>query len=289
MPLAETHDHARPSGATAAADKEVSLKQWLIEQRSALIGFSGGVDSTYLACVALETLGPSHVLAVTGVSASLSSEQSAVARDIASQWDLPWLVIETDELDDPQYAANPTNRCYFCKHELWSKLVPIAQTRGYAVVVDGTNADDLADYRPGARAAREQGVCSPLAIVGLTKGEIRIRSRARGLPTWNHPSAPCLASRLPYGTPVTTARLRRVETAEAALRSIGVSGDLRVRDHGDMARVELSAASLSAWLSASGRRRIAAALKPVGYTRIAIDLAGFRSGSLNVLAGIDAA
>ncbi len=289
MPLAETDDHTRASGAATAAEKEVSLQQWLIEHGSALIGFSGGVDSTYLACVALETLGASRVLAVTGVSASLSSEQCALARDIASQWRLPWLVLETGELDDPRYAANPTNRCYFCKHELWSKLVPLAQSRGYAVVVDGTNADDLADYRPGSRAAREHGVSSPLAIVGLTKDEIRMRSRARGLPTWNQPSAPCLSSRLPYGTPVTTVRLRRVETAEAALRSIGVSGDLRVRDYGDMARVELSAASLSAWLSASGRRRIAAALESVGYTQVAVDLAGFRSGSLNVLAGIDAA
>ena len=212
-----------------------------------------------------------------------------MAGDVASRWRLPWLVIDTGELDDPQYAANPTNRCYFCKSELWSKLVPIARTRGFAVVVDGTNADDVADYRPGARAAREHGVCSPLAIVGMTKEEIRVRSRARGLPTWNKPAAPCLASRLPYGTPVTPARLRRVEAAELALRSIGVSGDLRVRDHGDVARIELTAASVSEWLSASGRRRISGALKHVGYARVAIDLAGFRSGSLNVLAGIDAA
>jgi len=289
MPLAETHGSARASGAPTAAEKEVSLQQWLIDHGSALIGFSGGVDSTYLACVALETLGASRVLAVTGVSPSLSSEQRALAGDIATRWRLPWLVIDTGELDDPHYSANPTNRCYFCKHELWSKLVPIATTRGLAVVVDGTNADDLADYRPGARAAHEHGVESPLAIVGLAKDEIRARSRARGLPTWNQPSAPCLASRLPYGTPVTTARLQRVETAEVALRSIGVSGDLRVRDHGDMARIEFGAASLSTWLSASGRERIAAALAGAGYTRVAVDLAGFRSGSLNVLAGIDAA
>jgi uncharacterized protein len=289
MSLTDSHDRARSSDATTASAKEVSLRQWLSAQGSVLIGYSGGVDSTYLACVALEALGASRVLAVTGASASVSSEQRTVARDVASQWHLPWLVIDTGELDDPQYAANPTNRCYFCKQELWSKLVPIAQTRGFAVVVDGTNADDVADYRPGARAAREHGVHSPLAIVGMTKDEIRVRSRARGLPTWNKPSAPCLASRLPYGTPVTPARLRRVEGAELALRSIGVSGDLRVRDHGDVARVELTVASVSEWLSASGRRRIARALAHVGYARAAIDLAGFRSGSLNVLAGIDAA
>jgi uncharacterized protein len=153
-------------------------------------------------------------------------------------------------------------------------------------VLDGTNADDLADYRPGAAAAREQGVRSPLAELGFTKAAIRERSHARGLATWDQPSAPCLSSRLPYGTPVTIARLRRVERAERALRDIGVSGDLRVRDHDDLARVELGSDAVSHWITPAARARLRDAVRTAGYHTVAIDLAGFRSGSLNVLAGI---
>jgi uncharacterized protein len=289
MHPADLDDCVRPSDVSDTAAKEAHLVQWLQRRGSVLVGFSGGVDSAYLACVALKTLGATRTLAVTGRSASVSDVQWSVAREVATQWDLPWLEVDTSELADPRYAANPTNRCYFCKHELWSKLVPIAGQRGYAAVVDGTNADDLTEHRPGARAAAEYGVLSPLALVGFRKAEIRQRSRALGLPTWNQPSAPCLASRLPYGTPVTVARLRRVEAAEAALRAIGVAGDLRVRDHGDLARVEMAASSLSQWLAQPGRQRVARAVRGAGYKRVAIDLAGFRSGSLNVLAGINAA
>ena len=190
MLLNDTHQRTPDRRAFDAAAKEASLTQWLAHRGSALIGYSGGVDSSYLACIALEALGGAHMLAVTGVSASLSSEQRVQARDFAAQWQLPWVEIETGELDDPRYVANPTNRCYFCKQELWSKLLPIARARGYAAVVDGTNADDLADHRPGARAAAEHGVLSPLAVAGFTKDEIRERSRARGLATWYQPSAP---------------------------------------------------------------------------------------------------
>jgi uncharacterized protein len=285
MSPTDTERSAHPTAADALA-KEADLVGWLRGRESVVIGYSGGVDSTYLACVALEALGASRVLAVTGRSPSYPDEQWAVARDTAQRWRLPWLEIETAELDDPRYAANPTNRCYFCKNELWSRLVPIARERGYAAVLDGTNADDLADYRPGAKAAAEQGVLSPLALLGFGKHEIRGRSRARGLPTWAQPSAPCLASRLPYGTPVTMPRLRRVETAERALRSIGITGDLRVRDHGDVARVELGSDILAAWLVQPARGRLARALQEAGYPRVALDLAGFRSGSLNVLAGV---
>jgi uncharacterized protein len=226
------------------------------------------------------------MLAVIGRSASYPAEQWAAARRVAEQFGLVVEEVETDELQDPRYAANPVNRCYFCKRELWGRLVPLARARGLNVVVDGTNADDLSDDRPGALAAREWGVESPLAAVGLTKAEIRELSRARGLPTWDQPSAPCLSSRIPHGTPVTPGRLRQVEVAEAALRAAGVVGDLRVRHHGELARVELAAEQLPVWLEADRRSIVAAAVLGAGYRRVAIDLAGFRSGSLNGQGGL---
>src|SRR5256885_6764316 len=161
-----------------AIEKEVRLIEWLRTKESAVIGYSGGVDSAYLACVAVDALGARRVLAVIGRSASYPAEQWQMARDVARDFGVPVLEVDTDELSDPRYASNPSDRCYFCKSELWSKLVPIARERGFAAIIDGTNADDLTSYRPGMRAAREQAVESPLAIVGLTKAEIRERSRA---------------------------------------------------------------------------------------------------------------
>ena len=269
-------------------EKEHALIRWLRARGSALIGFSGGVDSAYLACVAVDALGSANVLAVIGKSASYPAAQWTAARDVARRFAVPVLEVDTDELADPRYAANPTNRCYFCKSELWSRLVPVAKERGLACVVDGANADDLSDYRPGAGAATEWGVQSPLADLGFTKAEIRELSRRRGLPTWRQPSAPCLSSRLPYGTAVTPARLRRVEAAEAALRSLGIDGDLRVRYHGDLARVELPAGELGRWLVPEAAERLRAAVVDAGFGRVAIDLRGFRSGSLNVLGGVRA-
>lgn len=277
---------ATDGGATGAAEKEERLIAWLRERGSVLVGYSGGVDSAYLASVAIEALGPERVLAVIGRSESYPAEQWRVAREVARLVGVPVLEVATEELADPDYAANPTNRCYFCKRELWSRLVPVARERGLAVVVDGTNADDLGDWRPGAEAARERGVASPLAIVGLTKAQIRERSRGRGLPTWAQPSSPCLASRLPYGTAVTPERLARVERAERALRALGVEGDLRVRDHGDLARVELARTELGRWLAAPSRGEVLAAVREAGFARVALDLRGFRSGSLNVLGGV---
>jgi uncharacterized protein len=253
-----------------------------------LVGYSGGVDSAYLAAMALRTLGPDHVLAVIGRSASYPLEQWATARDVAAQLALPMLEIDTAELADPRYAANPSNRCYFCKTTLWDRLVPIARERGLAVVIDGTNADDLADYRPGAAAAREHGVESPLAAVGMSKAEIRERSRALGLPTWAQPSSPCLSSRIPYGSPVTADRLRRIEAAERALRELGITGDLRVRDHGDLARIELRPQAITFWSEPERSAQLANAVRAAGFEHVALDLAGFRSGSLNVLAGVHA-
>jgi uncharacterized protein len=272
-----------------ASGKERALEGWLGERGRVAIGFSGGVDSAYLAVVARGVLGPDGVLAIIGRSASYPAEQWATARRVAEGFHVPVLELDTDELADPRYAANPQNRCYFCKSELWGKVVPVARERGFATVVDGTNADDLGDYRPGAQAAREHAVASPLAELGFTKAEIRLRSRELGLPTWRQPSSPCLSSRLPYGTGVTAERLAMVEQAERSLRELGIEGDLRVRYHDDLARVELSLAELEQWLSPVRTAALVAVVRSAGFARVAIDLRGFRSGSLNVLHGVTAA
>jgi len=277
-------DIAAPSGADQRAEDR--LAAWFREHGSVLIGFSGGVDSAYLACVAVDALGSERVLAVIGRSASYPDEQWARARDVANTFGVPVLEVSTDEVNDPRYAANPSNRCYFCKTELWGVLAPIARDRGFAVVVDGTNADDLSDHRPGARAAIERGVCSPLAELGFTKATIRRLSRARGIPTWTQPSSPCLSSRIPYGTTVTIERLHQIERAEKLLREIGVAGDLRVRYHGDLARVEIGVSALDAWTDDVACASIARVVRAAGFDRVALDVRGFRSGSLNLLGGV---
>src|SRR5215212_5270230 len=280
----ERSDIESPS--TEDREAEARLGAWFREQGSALIGFSGGVDSAYLACVAVDALGAERVLAVIGRSASYPAEQWERAREVALSFDIPVLEVNTDEVNDPRYAANPSNRCYFCKTELWDTLAPVARERGLHVVVDGTNADDLSDHRPGARAAAEHSVRSPLAELGFTKAAIRRLSRARGVPTWSQPASPCLSSRIPYGTAVTIDRLRQVERAERALRDAGVSGDLRVRYHGDLARVEIAADALDEWLAPSARDALRNAVLSAGFARVALDVCGFRSGSLNVLGGV---
>lgn len=273
------------SGAELVA-RERALSAWLIESGRIAIGFSGGVDSAYLAVVARRVLGESGVLAIIGRSASYPAEQWAAARRVATEFDVPVLELDTEELSVPDYVANPSNRCYFCKSELWTKLVPAARARGFDMVADGTNADDLSDHRPGARAALEHRVASPLAELGFTKADIRRASRELGLPTWQQPSSPCLSSRIPYGTGVTRERLKQVERAEAALRALGITGDLRVRYHDDLARVELSHSELASWLEPRRMTDVRDAVAAAGFERVAIDLRGFRSGSLNVLHGV---
>jgi uncharacterized protein len=269
--------------------RERALAAWLEPHESVLVGYSGGVDSVYLAAVATEVLGPERVLAVIGRSDSYPEEQWRTARTVAERLGLRVREVRTDEMNDPRYAANPTTRCYFCKSELWSQLRRVAEAERLATIVDGTNADDVRDWRPGTQAAREHDVRSPLAEVGFTKGEIRERSRVRGLPTWAQPSSPCLSSRIPYGTPVTASRLRQVERAEHALRTLGITGDLRVRHHGEIARVEIARHALAEWLAPARAASLVRAVREAGFARVALDLRGFRSGSLNVLQGVSAA
>ena len=268
------------------ARKEADLAAWIAARAPIAIGFSGGVDSAYLAVSARLTLGPDRVLAIIGRSPSYPAAQWAAAREVARSFDIPVLELDTAELEDPRYAANPSNRCYYCKSELWSKLVPAARRRGFATIADGTNADDLSDWRPGAQAAMEHGIASPLAELGFSKQDIRDASRRLDLPTWQQPSSPCLSSRLPYGIPVTQARLKQIERGEEAVRALGISGDLRVRYHDDLARVELGPEELTRWLEPDRFAALRDALVGAGFERVALDLRGFRSGSLNVLHGV---
>lgn len=265
--------------------KEQALIAWLTKRRRVAIGFSGGVDSAYLAAVTVEALGRDHSLAIIGRSESLAGREEDHAAVVARAIGIPVIQVDTGELSDPRYAANPSNRCYFCKSVLWHTLRPLAAQRGFDTVVDGTNADDRHDYRPGGRAAVEQGILSPLAEVGLTKAEIRHLTRERGWPWWDRPAAPCLASRLPYGTEVTAERLRQVELAEAGIRDLGVKGNLRVRHFGELARVELDRDILPRWREGAGFEALQAAVLKAGFKRVELDGRGFRSGSLNVLEG----
>jgi uncharacterized protein len=245
---------------------------------SMLVGYSGGVDSSVLAVVSRRVLGKERSLAALALSPSLSADQRDRARDLANRFDLHLVEVRTDEMDDPDYVANPTDRCYFCKRELWTKLAALAAQRGIVVVADGTNADDLGEHRPGLAAARERAIRSPLAEAGHTKADVRAAARVLGLPNWDAPAAPCLSSRVLYGLSVTPERLLQVEQGEAALRAAGVEGDLRVRHRGREARIEVPESEFPR--VRRHREAIGQRLLALGFDRVTLDLTGYRRGGL---------
>jgi pyridinium-3,5-biscarboxylic acid mononucleotide sulfurtransferase len=245
-----------------------------------VLGYSGGVDSALLAVAGSQALGSERFLAVIGRSASYPDAQWRTAREVAERFEVPVLELETHELDDPAYLRNAPDRCYFCKTELWTRLAEVARVRG-AVVIDGTNADDLGEHRPGLRAAAEHEVRSPLAELGWTKADVRAASRRLGLPTWDAPAAPCLSSRIRYGLAITPERLRQVEHGEAYLRSLGVTGDLRVRHLDGVARIEVGVAHQprlrERWAE------VEQTFGAIGFDRVELDPEGYRRGRLLAL------
>jgi uncharacterized protein len=259
-------------------EKENALREALSSLGSVVVAYSGGVDSAYLACVAHDILG-ARALAITAESPSYPEQHRRMALEIAERFGLRHEIIHTSELERPEYRANPANRCYFCKHELYTHLSRIASDRG-AVIVDGSNADDRGDYRPGRQAAREFGVRSPLDEVDLTKDEIRALSRRIGLPTWDEPASACLSSRIPYHSEVTDEKLRMIERAERTLRDRGFRV-CRVRHHDDLARIEIATTELPRALEPEMSAAIVRDLKAIGYRYVTIDLQGYRTGSLN--------
>ena len=250
----------------------------------AVVAFSGGVDSSLLLLAAREAL-RDRVLAVTARSATYTPLEEEAARELAARLGARWQAVDTDELSDPAFRANPPERCYLCKRELLTRLRAIAAQAGGAAVLEGSNVDDLGDYRPGRRAVEELGVRSPLLEAGLTKTQIRALARAHGLPNWDRPAAACLASRVPYGEELTVERLRRIGAAEQALRDRGFAV-VRVRDHGAVARVELGTDELPRLLAAELRAGVVADLRAVGYTWVALDLEGYRTGGMNEGLGV---
>ena len=271
---------------SSGAAKEAALRDTLSGWPALIVAYSGGVDSAYLAWAATDVLGP-RALCITADSPSYPERHRALALRIARDFGFRHEIINTNEMARPEYRANPANRCYYCKHELYTHLSAIARARGIGVIADGSNADDRGDYRPGRQAAREFGVVSPLDAVGLSKAEIRELSRRAGLPTWDEPASACLSSRIPYFSEVTDGKLRMIEQAEAVLRDLGFRV-CRVRHHGGsgetqgaIARLEIGRDEMARAIEPEVADTIDRALRAIGYQHVSLDLRGYRLGSLN--------
>lgn len=276
--------HIPASSEAAAFEKQARLFEALRAIDSLLVAFSGGADSAYLAWAAHQAIGE-RSLAITALSASFSAHDREQAEEFVRATAIRHEFIETREFENPAYVANNADRCYFCKDELFERMESIAAGRNFSAIAYGVNADDTRDFRPGRRAAHEHRVLAPLLDAQLHKEEIRLLSRHAGLPTWDRPASACLSSRVPYGTPVTLELLRKIEAGEAALRELGFR-QFRVRAHGmngELARIELSPEELERGLDLQLAARIAAQLKVAGFTFVALDLEGYRQGSLNSL------
>lgn len=263
-------------------EKKEKLESILQELESVVIAFSGGVDSSVLLAAATGVLAKDRVLAVTAVSETYLSEELAVARDLATKLNVPFTVLETEELTIPGFSENPPERCYHCKKELFGKLSALATAQGYQFVVDGSNVDDTGDWRPGMKAAAELGVRSPLREAGFTKEDVRALALHLGLENWNKPAMACLSSRFPYGQPITKEKVAQVAAAERFLRTLGFA-QLRVRHHGDTARIELPADRLREAVTLTAQ--IVPHFRQIGFTYITLDLAGYRTGSMNEVLG----